>query len=187
MGKILFNITTGNSRGVLKVFLIETPCDPNFVVGKISKKMLLYRKYTGGLSELISVFPSFTASHDIFSAFDSRHVNANDVHKQRLDKKWATLSQAEKYSTKMQEVPFHLHHKVCLELDIPRFDGKDVREFASKLGITVLDCARLQQAAKIHNTTTTFIILQQTPGITVGDFVNIMKEMGRQDIADLIN
>ena len=149
--------------------------------------MLLYRKYTGGLSELISVFPSFTASHDIFSAFDSRHVNANDVHKQRLDKKWATLSQAEKYSTKMQEVPFHLYHKVCLELDIRRFDGKDVREFASKLGITVPDCARLQQAAKIHNTTTAFIILQQTPGITVGDFVNIMKEMGRQDIADLIN
>ena len=110
--------------------LIETPCDPNFVMGKISKKMLLYRKYTGGLSELISVFPSFTASHDIFSAFDSRHVNANDVHKQRLDKKWATLSQAEKYSIKMQEVPFRLYHKVCLELDILRFDGKDVREFA---------------------------------------------------------
>ena len=87
----------------------------------------------------------------------------------------------------MQEVPFHLYHKVCLELDIRRFDGKDVREFASKLGITVPDCACLQQAAKIHNTTTAFIILQQTPGITIGDFVNIMKEMGRQDIADLIN
>ena len=109
------------------------------------------------------------------------------MHKQRLDKKWATLSQAEKYSIKMQEVPFRLYHKVCLELDILRFDGKDVREFASKQGITVPECARLQQAAKIHNTPTTFIILQQTPGITVGDFVNIMKEMGRQDIADLIN
>lgn len=168
------------------MFLIEIPCDPNFVMGKISEKMLLYRKYTGGLSELISVFPSFTASHDIFS-FDSRHVNANDVHKQRLAKTWATLSQAEEYSTKMQEVPFHLYHNVCLELDIPRFDGKDVREFASKRGITVPECARLQQAAKLHNTTTTSIILRQTPGITVGDFVNIMKEMGRQDIGDLIN
>jgi len=109
------------------------------------------------------------------------------VHKQRLAKKWPTLSQAEKYGTKMQEVPFHLYHKVCLELDIPRFDGKDVRQFASKQGITVPECARLQQAAKIQNTTATSIILRQTPGITVGDFVNIMKEMGRQDIADLIN
>lgn len=109
------------------------------------------------------------------------------MHKQRLAKKWATLSQAEKYSTKMQEVPFRLYHKVCLELDIPRFDGKDVREFASNQDITVPECARLQQVAKVQNTTTTSIILLQTPGITVGEFVNIMKEMGRQDIADLIN
>lgn len=135
---------------------------------------------------MISVFPLFTASHDIFS-FNSRHVNASDVHKQRLAKKWATLSQAEKYGTKMQEVPFHLYHNVCLELDILRVDGKDVREFASKQGITVPECARLQQAAKVQNTTTTSIILLQTPGITVREFVNIVKEMGRQDIADLIN
>lgn len=87
----------------------------------------------------------------------------------------------------MQEVPFHLYHKVCLELDISRFDGKDVREFASKQDFTVPDYARLQQAAKIENTTTTSIILQQTPGITVGDFFKIMKEMGRQDIANSIN
>ena len=154
---------------------------------KIQKNAaLLYRKYAGNRYELISVFPLLTASHNIFP-FDSGHLNANNVHQQRLAKKWATLSQEEKYSTKMQEVPFHLYHKVCLELDISRFDGKDVREFASKQDFTVADCARLQQAAKIQNTTTTSIILQQTPGITVRDFFNIMKEMGRQDIANSIN
>ena len=56
---------------------------------------------------------------------------------QSLAKKWATLSQAEKYSTKMQEVPFRLYQDVSLDLDITRADGKDVREFASKQNISV--------------------------------------------------
>ena len=84
----------------------------------------------------------------------------SDVDQQSLAKKWATLSQAEKYSTKMQEVPFRLYQDVSLDLDITRADGKDVREFASKQNISVsLEHARLQQAAKIQDTTTTSVIL----------------------------
>lgn len=87
----------------------------------------------------------------------------------------------------MQEVPFRLYQDVCLDLDIIRADGKDVREFASKQDISASECARLQQVAKIQDTTTTSVILGKNYGITVEDFVSIMKEMGRQDIVNLIN
>ena len=101
--------------------------------------------------------------------------------------KWETLSKAEKYSTEMQKVPFNLSIRVCLALDIYRCDGKDVREFASKQNITVSEFAHLKQVANIQKTTITSVILQRTPGITVGDLVNILKQMERQDIVDLIN
>ena len=130
------------------------------------------------------VFSSLTACHNHFT-FDSWQLNATDVNQRRRAlMKWETLSKAEKYSTEMQEVPFNLSRRVCLALDICRFD---VREFASILNITVPEFVRLEQVAKIQKTTTTSVILQRTPGITVGDLVNILKQMGRQDIVDLIN
>ena len=133
------------------------------------------------------VFSSLTACHNHFS-FDSWQLNATDVNQRRRAlMKWETLSKAEKYSTEMQEVPFNLSRRVCLALDIYRFDGKDVREFASIQNIPVSEFARLEQVANIQKTTTTSVILQRTPGITVGDLVNILKQMGRQDIVDLIN
>ena len=90
----------------------------------------------------------------------------------------------------MNQVPFCHLHKICLTLDIKRgTDGRDVREFASKLKIPVPEFERLQQAAEIQRTTTTSVILAQwvPSSWTVGDFVKIMKEMERQDIIDLIN
>ena len=89
----------------------------------------------------------------------------------------------------MNQVSFRLLHKIYLTLDIKRADGRDVREFASKLNIPVPEFERLQQAAEIQRTTTTSVILSQwvPSSWTVGDFVKIMKEMERQDIIDLIN
>ena len=143
-----------------------------------------------GMSRFIKssvVFSSLTASHNQFT-FDSWQLNATDVNQRRRElMKWETLSKAEKYSTEMQEVPFKLSRRVCLELDFHRFDGKDVREFARKQNITVSECAHLEQVANIHKTSTTSVILQRTPDITVGDFVNILEQMGRQDIVYLIN
>ena len=101
--------------------------------------------------------------------------------------KWETLSKAEKYSTKMQEVPFNLSRRVYLALDVYRFDEKDVREFARKQNITVSEFALLEQVANKQKMSTTSVILQRTPGITVGDVVNILKQMGRPDIVHLIN
>ena len=101
--------------------------------------------------------------------------------------KWADLSQTEKYSSKMNQVPFCLLHKICLTLDIIRADGKDVREFASKLNISIPEFECLQQAAKVESRTTTSVILAWIPSWTVADFVSIMKDMEREDIIDLIN
>lgn len=133
------------------------------------------------------VFSSLTACHNHFT-FDSWQLNATDVNQRRRAlMKWETLSKAEKYGTEMQEVPFNLSRRVCLALDIYRFDGKDVREFARIQNIPFSEFARLERIANIQRTTTTSVILQRTPGITVGDLVNILKQMGRQDIVDLIN
>ena len=92
----------------------------------------------------------------------------------------------------MQEAPFCLQHNVCLQLDIPRSDGKDVRLFAEKLGIKTREFERLQQSAAIQKTATTSVILKERflakkPSGTVGDFVDIMSVMERNDIINLIN
>ena len=87
----------------------------------------------------------------------------------------------------MNQVPFCLLHKICLTLDIIREgDGKDVREFASRLNISGPEFGCLQQAAKLESRTTTSVILARIPSWTVADFVSIMKEMEREDIIDLI-
>ena len=87
----------------------------------------------------------------------------------------------------MNQVPFCLLHKIFLTLDIIRADGKDVREFASKLNISITEFECLQQAAKVESRTTTSVILARIPSWTVADFVSIMKDMEREDIIDLIN
>lgn len=99
------------------------------------------------------------------------------------------ITQRKKYRCKMNQVPFRLLHKIYLTLDIKRADGRDVREFASKLNIPVPEFERLQREAEIQRTTTTSVILaQQVPSSwTVGDFVKIMTEMERADIIELIN
>ena len=106
--------------------------------------------------------------------------------------KWSALTQAEKYNTKILEVPFQLLHKICLTLDIKRSDGNDIRQFADKLDISVKEFDGLEQMAKVKQVTSSEVILKevfvekQPPG-TVGDFIRIMKVMRRDDIISLIN
>lgn len=106
--------------------------------------------------------------------------------------KWSTLSQTVKYNTKMLEVPFMLLHKICLTLDIKRVDGNDIRQFADKLDISVEEFDRLEQMAKVKQVTTSEVILKEVfvdkhSSGTVGDFIRIMEDMGRDDIISLIN
>ena len=129
-----------------------------------------------------------------FQNFATRSWNAGDLkHQGPATVQWSALSQTDKYKTKMQEAPFPLHQDICLELDIPRNDGKDVRLFAEKLGIKTREFGRLQQSAvSIQKTTITSVILKEKfslkkPPGTVGDFVDIMSDMERGDIIDLIN
>lgn len=106
--------------------------------------------------------------------------------------KWQARSQAAKYGMKMKEVPFRLLYNICLTLDVNRGDGKDVRELAENLGITTEEFERFQQAASIQKTTTTSVVIEarfltKKPSGTVGDFVDIMKDIGRDDIICFIN
>ena len=106
--------------------------------------------------------------------------------------KWSTLSQTVNYNTKMLEVPFMLLHKICLTLDIKRVDGNDIRQFADKLDISVEEFDRLEQMAKVKQVTTSEVILKEVfvdkhSRGTVGDFIRIMEDMGRDDIISLIN
>ena len=120
----------------------------------------------------------------------SRAWNAADLkHQGKATVQWSALSQTDKYKTRMQEAPFCLQHNVCLQLDIPRSDGKDVRLFAEKLGIKTKEFERLQQSAvSIQKTTTSSVILKERfPSGTVGDFVDMMSVMERDDIINLIN
>jgi len=103
---------------------------------------------------------------------------------------WSALSQTEKHLIKILKVPFRLLFKLCLSLDIKRTDGKDVRLLAHELGLTVTDFDLLQQAAQ--NVSSTYILLRERfsvkkPSGTVGDFVDVMKQIGRDDIISLIN
>ena len=106
--------------------------------------------------------------------------------------KWSALTQAEKYNTKMLEVPFQLLHKIYLMLDIKRSDGNDIRQFANILDITVKEFDCLEQMAKVKQVTSSEVILKEVfvekhPPGTVGDFISIMENMKRDDIVSLIN
>lgn len=110
----------------------------------------------------------------------------------RVAVNWSELSQNEKYSTRILEMPFKLLHDICLSLDIPRTDGKDVRMLADKLGIIGLNFDRLKQAAITDNSNNpiSYVLLKESFDAvngTVGDFVDIMNELGRRDIVDDIN
>lgn len=108
---------------------------------------------------------------------------------------WSALSQTEKYNTKVLEMPFPLLYKVCLTLDIQRVDGNDVRMLAYKLGISVPgDLAFLKQAAitqppdnNYFNNSTSYVVLSKKSLLEVRGFVDIMEEIERDDIIQLIN
>lgn len=106
---------------------------------------------------------------------------------------WSGLSQREKYNTKVLEMPFSLLYKICLTLDIKAADGNDVRMLAEKLGISVSNLALLKQAAITQHpddsfcNSTTSVVLAKKSSLTVGDFVNIMEVIERDDVIRLIN
>ncbi|XP_022783802.1 uncharacterized protein LOC111324496 isoform X2 [Stylophora pistillata] len=110
----------------------------------------------------------------------------------RVAVSWSELSQNERYSTRILEMPFKLLYDMCLSLDIPRTDGKDIRMLADKLGITGRNFDRLKQAAITDNSNNpiSYVLLKESFDAvngTVGDFVDIMNEIGRRDIVDDIN
>ena len=101
---------------------------------------------------------------------------------------WSALSQEDKYFTRILQVPIPLLHKICLSLDVKRADAKDAGLLAHKLGVSASDFGLLQQAAQNNSTSTTFILVSEKfYDSTVGKFVDIMKEMERDDVISLIN
>ncbi|KAJ7339473.1 hypothetical protein OS493_005871 [Desmophyllum pertusum] len=103
---------------------------------------------------------------------------------------WSTLTHREKYNTKVLEMPFPVLYKICLSLDIWRADGNDVRMLAHKLGVSVSEFALLKQAVintQNPNNSISHAVLDKKPSGTVGDFVDIMKDIGRDDIVSVIN
>jgi len=103
---------------------------------------------------------------------------------------WSALALAEKHLIKLLQVPIPLLSEICLSLDVKRTDGKDARLLAHELGLTVSDFALLKQAAQ--NDSPTYILLSERflvkkPSATVGDFVDVLKHIGRDDIISLIN
>ncbi|XP_068694894.1 uncharacterized protein [Montipora foliosa] len=101
--------------------------------------------------------------------------------------KWSALTQAEKYNTKMLDVPFPLLHRIYLMLDIKRSDGNDIRQFANIVDITVQEFDCLEQMAKVKQVTSSEVIFKKNPNETVGNFISIMENMERDDIISLIN
>ena len=107
---------------------------------------------------------------------------------------WSVLTQREKYNAKILQMPFQLLYNICLSLDIPRRDGKDKRLLAEKLGLTIPQFEVLQQATKTQNVLdpVSYVLLRERfsavkPKGTVGDFVDILKEMERDDMVSEIN
>ena len=108
--------------------------------------------------------------------------------------KWSGLSQKDKYCTKILEMPFQLLKKICESLDVPRADGNDVRMLAYNLGFTTHEFDLFKQAAIRQNPgdPVTYAVLKERfystkPSGTVGDFVGMMKEIGREDVVRDIN
>ena len=106
--------------------------------------------------------------------------------------RWSILTQREKYNTKVLEMPFPVLYEICLSLDISRPDGNDVRMLAHKLGVSVREFALLKQAVINTQNPDNFnsishVVLGRKPSGTVRDFVDIMNEIGRDDIVSVIN
>ena len=119
---------------------------------------------------------------------DTWNGNTGDKLDQGRAFNWSALSQEEKYFIRILQVPIPLLHNICLSLDIKRADGKNAGLLAHKLGVSVFDFGLLQQAAQNNSTSTTFNLLSEKfYGSTVGKFVEIMKEMERDDVISLIN
>ncbi|XP_068694898.1 uncharacterized protein [Montipora foliosa] len=117
--------------------------------------------------------------------------NHNSMDQPPKGAKWSALTQAEKYNTKMLEVPFLLLYNIYFMLDIKRSDGNDIRQFADKLGITVQEFDRLEHMAKFEGKTSSELILKEVfvdkhPTDTVGAFIRILEDMQRDDIISLI-
>ena len=116
-----------------------------------------------------------------------------DGMQQRRPVNWSALSQMEKYQEKVLKMPFSLLNKICVTLDIPTAEGNDVRMLAEKLGISVSDLAFLKQAAKTKGPDNvccnclSYVVLTKKGFLTVGDFINIMNNIERDDIVSLIN
>lgn len=105
---------------------------------------------------------------------------------------WPKLSQSEPHHTKFSQIPFPLLNRICHYLDISRTDDKDVRMVADKLGMMHHDFEAIEHAAIRHKDSTTYVVLKEgfltrKPDATVNDFVVIMKDIGRDDIINLIN
>ena len=124
--------------------------------------------------------------HDIWTGGESKLSEESSTN-------WPKLSQSQRYHTRFSQIPFPLLHKICYHLDIKRLDGKDVRMLADKLGCMVpRDFEAIEHAANINKDTTTYVVLREgfltkKPDATVEDFVMMMKNIGRDDIIDLIN
>ena len=126
----------------------------------------------------------------LFSVFQSPKQlvhESNGEGDQRTPVNWAALSQEDKYHTKILEVPIPLLHKICLSLDCKRVDGKDAGSLAHQLGLSVSDFRLSQQAAQNKSTSTTYILLSENFHGTVAEFVQIMKDIERDDIISLID
>ena len=124
--------------------------------------------------------------HDIWAGGESKLSEESSTN-------WPKLSQSERYHTRFSQIPFPLLHKICHHLDTKRLDGKDVRKLADKLGFMVpRDFDAIEQAAIRNKDSTTYVVLKEgfltkKPDATVEDFVEMMKDIGRDDIIDLIN
>ena len=124
--------------------------------------------------------------HDIWTGGDSKLSEESSTN-------WPKLSQSERHHTKFSQIPFPLLYKICCYLDIKRTDGKDVRMLADKLGCMVpRDFEAIEHAANRNKDATTYVVLKEgfltkKPDATVNDFVVMMKDIGRDDIINLIN
>ena len=123
--------------------------------------------------------------HDILTGGESKLSEESSTN-------WPKLSQSQRYHTRFSQIPFPLQHKICYHLDIKRLDGKDVRMLADKLGMTPREFEAIEHAANRSKDSTTCVVLREgfltkKPDATVEDFVMMMKDIGREDIIDLIN
>lgn len=90
---------------------------------------------------------------------------------------------------------FFFLYKVCLIFDIQRVDGNDVRMFVYKFGIFVFgDFVFLKQVVIIQfldnnyfNNFISYVVLSKKFLFEVRGFVDIMEEIERDDIIQLIN